>query len=170
MRRSFGSERYLHPVPVPRGAGWPSSACYRREPGRACQFLAGSDPSFAKALLRWYSTVRGLRNRRAPISGLESPSLARRAIWVSRGVRPPVVSAARFLTPSGNRAARSCPRRPRRVASAIGSRRFARRQLTDRCARTLVRVPAAPAAPGSRKTGDSCWGFHGCGQGRAKEW
>jgi hypothetical protein len=39
--------------------------------------------SLAKIFRRWYSTVRGLRNNRAPISGLERPSRASRAIWAS---------------------------------------------------------------------------------------
>jgi hypothetical protein len=46
----------------------------------------------ANTLWRWYSTVRGLMNSRAPISALESPSRARRAIWASWGVSPPDVS------------------------------------------------------------------------------
>ncbi len=40
--------------------------------------------SLPKTLWRWYSTVRGLMNSRAPISGLERPSRASRAIWASR--------------------------------------------------------------------------------------
>ena len=40
-------------------------------------------PSLAKTLPRWCWTVRGLRNSRAPMSGLDSPSRASRAIWVS---------------------------------------------------------------------------------------
>ena len=39
--------------------------------------------SLVKTLCRWYSTVRGLMNRRAPISELERPSRANRAIWAS---------------------------------------------------------------------------------------
>ena len=44
-------------------------------------------PSLVKTFLRCHSTVRGLRNSRAPISGLESPSPASRAIWLSWAVR-----------------------------------------------------------------------------------
>jgi len=40
-------------------------------------------PSLVKILCRWYSTVRGLMNRRAPISALERPSRANCAICVS---------------------------------------------------------------------------------------
>jgi hypothetical protein len=36
--------------------------------------------SLVKTLLRWYWTVRGDRNNRAPISGFERPSRASRAI------------------------------------------------------------------------------------------
>ena len=39
-----------------------------------------------KTLLKWDWTVRALMNRRAPISGLDSPSLASRATWVSWAV------------------------------------------------------------------------------------
>ena len=42
--------------------------------------------SFWKTLRRWYCTVRGLMNSCAPISGLERPSRARRAICASWGV------------------------------------------------------------------------------------
>jgi hypothetical protein len=42
-------------------------------------------PSLANTLRRCHSTVRGLRNRRAPISGLDSPSRASRAICSSWG-------------------------------------------------------------------------------------
>ena len=41
--------------------------------------------SFGNTLCRWYSTVRGLMNSCAPISGLERPSRASRAIWASCG-------------------------------------------------------------------------------------
>ena len=41
--------------------------------------------SFVKTLRRWYSTVRGLMNSCAPISGLVWPSAASRAIWASCG-------------------------------------------------------------------------------------
>ena len=39
--------------------------------------------SFRKTLCKWYWTVRGLMNSLAPISGLEKPSLASRAICAS---------------------------------------------------------------------------------------
>ena len=39
--------------------------------------------SFANTLRRCHSTVRALRNRRAPISGFVRPSPASRAIWAS---------------------------------------------------------------------------------------
>ena len=43
-------------------------------------------PSLANTLPRWYCTVRGDRNSRAPISGLDSPSRASRAICASCAV------------------------------------------------------------------------------------
>ena len=42
--------------------------------------------SLVKTLCRWYSTVRGLMNSWAAMSGLDRPSLASRAIWVSWAV------------------------------------------------------------------------------------
>jgi hypothetical protein len=39
-----------------------------------CGWVRERMPSLAKILRRWYSTVRGLRNSRAPISGLEPRS------------------------------------------------------------------------------------------------
>ena len=42
--------------------------------------------SLANTLCRWYWTVRGLMNSRAPISGFESPSRASRAICASCAV------------------------------------------------------------------------------------
>ena len=44
--------------------------------------------SLPKTLWRWYSTVRGLMNSRAPISGFDRPSRASRAIWASWAVSP----------------------------------------------------------------------------------
>src|SRR4030081_2749019 len=52
--------------------------------------------SFGNTLRRWYSTVRGLMNSRAPISGFVCPSAAKRAICASWGVRLSRVSGARL--------------------------------------------------------------------------
>jgi hypothetical protein len=38
--------------------------------------------SFVNTLCKWYSTVRGLMNSCAPISGFELPSRASSAIWL----------------------------------------------------------------------------------------
>ena len=54
--------------------------------------------SLLNTLRRCHSTVRGLRNSRAPISGFESPSRASRAICRSCAVRSSRVSAARLRT------------------------------------------------------------------------
>ena len=51
-------------------------------------------PSLANTLRRCHSTVRGLRNSRAPISGFERPSRASRAICASCGVSSSRVSRA----------------------------------------------------------------------------
>src|SRR4051794_12492298 len=44
-------------------------------------------PSLLKTFVRWYSTVLGVMNSRAPISGVEKPSPASGAIWASWAVR-----------------------------------------------------------------------------------
>ena len=55
--------------------------------------------SFWMTLRRWYCTVRGLMNSCEPISGLERPSLASRAICDSWGDTPRA-SSVRFRTVS----------------------------------------------------------------------
>jgi MFS family permease len=57
-------------------------------------------PSFSNTLCRCHSTVRGLMNSRAPISGFDSRSQASRAICVSWGVRSLDVSTVRLRTVS----------------------------------------------------------------------
>src|SRR5580698_3424930 len=55
--------------------------------GRAWwSWLREAMPSLVKTLCRWYLTVRGLMKSRAPISGLDRPSLASRATWASWAV------------------------------------------------------------------------------------
>ena len=49
-------------------------------------WLREAMPSLVKTLPRWYWTVRALMNSRVPISGLDSPSRASRAIWASWAV------------------------------------------------------------------------------------
>jgi hypothetical protein len=98
-------------------------------------------PSLANTLRRCHSTVRGLRNRRAPTSGLDSPSRASRSICSSWGVSWSRVSsmrrrlfapvAASFrrarsanasipIASSMSYAARSCSRASRRRPSLPG--------------------------------------------------
>ena len=52
--------------------------------------------SLVNTLRRWYSTVRGLMNSLAPISGFVCLSLASRAICASWGVRTSRVSTVRL--------------------------------------------------------------------------
>ena len=66
-----------------------------------------------KTLCRWYSTVRGLMKSRAPISGLEWPSHANRAICASCAVSWLIVSTVRLR-------ARSPVARSSRAARAVG--------------------------------------------------
>ena len=95
--------------------------------------------SFVNTLRRWYSTVRGLMNSCAPISGFECPSRASRAICASCGVSPSRVSAVRLRTvspvASSSRSARS--------ANASGP---CDEQLVGG-AQLLARVDAAALAP-----------------------
>jgi hypothetical protein len=49
-------------------------------------WVRDSMPSSMNTFFRWYWTVRALRNNRAPISGLDRPSRAIRAIWASCAV------------------------------------------------------------------------------------
>ena len=54
--------------------------------------------SFVNTLPRWHSTVRGLMNSWAPISGFVSPSPASRAICASCAVSSSCVSTVRLRT------------------------------------------------------------------------
>ena len=63
-----------------------------------CNWLRELMASLVKTLCRWYSTVLGLMNSRAAISGLDRPSPASRPIWVSRAVSWAGASVARLRT------------------------------------------------------------------------
>ena len=87
--------------------------------------------SLMKTLRRWNWTVRGDRNSRVPISGLDRPSAASPAIWASCAVSSTVVVTARLpVVPPAARGARGPP--PSRDCSIghrarwPGARRFAR--------------------------------------------
>ena len=67
---------------------------------RVVQADARADPELGEHLLRCHSTVRGLRNSWAPISGFVSPSRASRAMCSSCGVSSSRVSARRLRTVS----------------------------------------------------------------------
>src|SRR6266852_9647782 len=90
---------------VCRGLSFPRVA---RTPGSWLRELMAS---LVKTLCRWYSTVRGLMNSWAAISGLDRPSPASQAIWVSRAVSWAGASVVRLRTRSpvarSSRAARS---------------------------------------------------------------
>ena len=80
--------RELRPAPArtrSSAAPWPARG---GSGSRAC----------ANTLRRCHSTVRGLRNSRAPISGLDSPSRASCAIWRSCAVSSSRVSTVRLRT------------------------------------------------------------------------
>ena len=76
-----------------------------------CNSLRELISSLVNTLRRWYSTVRGLMNSLAPISGFVCLSLAMRAICASWGVRTSRVSSVRLgaVSPvaSSSRRARS---------------------------------------------------------------
>ena len=85
--RGARAQRRQRPRAVPRAAGgrigslttssWPPARGSRARPASP---LRERIPSFPNTLRRCHSTVRGLRNSRAPISGLERPSRASCAI------------------------------------------------------------------------------------------
>jgi hypothetical protein len=107
--------------------------------------------SLVKTLRRWYWTVRGDRNSRVPISGLDRPSAASRAIWASCAVSSTVGGdPAGRMPPS-----RSPPAAGRRCAAALGT--APRCQAPSRCRRPgrfrqpaqgIARQPAVPGAYG----------------------
>ena len=58
----------------------------RRDDSAHCSWLREVIPNFVNTLPRWYWTVRVLMNSRVPISGLDRPPWASRAIWASCSV------------------------------------------------------------------------------------
>jgi hypothetical protein len=64
-------------------------------------------PSFGYTLRRWYPTVRGLMNRRLPMSTLDRPSRASQAIWVSCGVSSAVLCRPVALSSRALRSAKA---------------------------------------------------------------
>jgi hypothetical protein len=77
-----------HPHPPTAQGDWPVSLTSAADQSARTRpsWLRDSMPSLMKTFFRWYWTVRALRNNRAPISGLDSPSRAIRAIWASCAV------------------------------------------------------------------------------------
>src|SRR5262249_44484907 len=99
-------------------------------------------PNLAKILPRCHSTVRADRNSWAPISGLVSPSRARRAICPSCGGSGLRVSTLRLRTPP--------PVGARLPPRSLGERLHPDRcELVDGGAQLLARVdaPALAAQP-----------------------
>jgi hypothetical protein len=94
--------------------------------------------SFAKILRRCHSTVRGLRNSRAPTSGFDNPPRTNSAIWRSWGVNVSVADAPtvclRTLSPvaCSSRSARSAkasmPIVPNRSCAVCSCSRASRRR------------------------------------------
>src|ERR1700760_3529567 len=74
-----------HPHPPTAQCDWPVSLVWAAGQSASTRqsWLRDSMPSLMKTFFRWYWTVRALRNNRAPISGLDRPSRANRAIWDS---------------------------------------------------------------------------------------
>ncbi len=99
--REHRPNAYLH-------IGWahrPLSAVRRATSAASC--ARERTPSLAYAWARWTWTVDGARNRRRPISALDSPSARRAATWRSAGVR--------LLQPAGGRL--RFPRPPRQAGA-----------------------------------------------------
>ena len=71
-------------------------------------------PSLVKTLCRWYLSMRGLMNSRAPISGSDRPSLASRATWASWAV------SASLARRRGRPGRRACGRSRRWPADDAG--------------------------------------------------
>ena len=136
---------------TPPGSGIPASA-----PRSSLRELMSS---LVNTLRRWYSTVRGLMNSLAPISGFVCLSLAIRAICASWGVRTSRVSigapAARSRRWPGARGGRA-RRTPRRRSGRSGRRRLA-------AARARRRAGSRDAAIRRRGAGRGRGGpRHGC--------
>ena len=64
----------------------PTGTGSRRDDSAHCSWLREVIPNFVNTLPRWYWTVRVLMNSRVPISGLDRPPRASRAIWASCSV------------------------------------------------------------------------------------
>ena len=97
-------------------------------------------PSLPNTLRRCHSTVRGLRNSWAPISGFVCPVAASLAIWSSCGVRSSIVSTLRLRTVSP---VASSSRRARSAKASMPA------SIEDRVRGTelLAGVDAAALAP-----------------------
>src|SRR5262249_52270471 len=72
---------------LPRCAEGPADQAWPRDGNASLSPLREEIPSFMNTFRRCHSTVRTLRNSSAPISAFECPSLARRAMCSSCGVR-----------------------------------------------------------------------------------
>ena len=152
--------RCCQPLSRERAAGHDPAVCVGRQPYPryaigASRPLPGSAwrswrrevmPSLVKTFPRWYSTVFGLRNSWAAISGLDKPDPASRAIWASCGVSSP--SARRRYACGRARRWPAARGGPARRTPACRSRRTSR----ARCAAAPARRPAAARGAATHRT------------------
>jgi hypothetical protein len=132
-------------------------SCSMMEPGQPCVTMSGYSglalarslarahsswprelmSSLVKILPRWYWTVRALRNRRVPISGLDRPSRASRAITVSWAVSASRVWTVRLRAVSPVASSSMRARSAKASMPIAASRSWAVRS----CSRASIRRP-----------------------------
>ena len=121
---------------------------------------ARADPELGEHLARCHSTVRGLRNSRAPISGLDRPSRASAAICallrrelVARVDGALARPSRRSRAARGGRARRTPPCRSRRASRGRCAAARARPRAGPRGAATRRRADARGRAPAAAAYG-----------------
>ncbi len=131
------------PVGLGQSAGWgervsPGGEAQAPDRGTASRSsLREARPSFENTLRKCHSTVRGLMNNSAPISGFVRPSPASRVISASCGVRSSRASSVRLRTvppvANSSRRARSAKAAAPIVVSISWAIRSWPRASTRRC-------------------------------------